>query len=51
MDNKEFEEAVKPLIKWLNDNCNPHTTVIVTCTDAEVMSGEYGFRTEEFLKD
>ena len=26
----EFETAARPLVKWLNENCNPHVTVIVT---------------------
>jgi len=48
---KEFEEASKPLIKWLNDNCNPHTTVIVDSIHSEVLSGVAVFRCEEFLRD
>ena len=25
----EFESAVKPLMKWLSENCHPHSSVIV----------------------
>ncbi|HDL6510464.1 TPA: hypothetical protein PXI76_002787 [Yersinia enterocolitica] len=46
-----FEEAAKPLIKWLAENVHPHHTVIVTSTGAELMMGEMTFPTEEFLKD
>ena len=46
-----FEEASKPLIKWLAENVHPHHTVIVTSTGAELMMGEMSFPTEEFLKD
>ncbi|CQG98754.1 hypothetical protein [Yersinia mollaretii] len=46
-----FEEASKPLIKWLAENVNPHHTAIVTSTGAELMMGEMSFPAEEFLKD
>lgn len=55
MDNlaykKEFERLAKPLIKFLNDNYNPHTKIIVDCTSAELVSGEMSTYTEEFIKD
>lgn len=47
----EFEAAVKPLIKWINDKCDPHTKVIVEPTCAEVVSGEQVFNTTEFVND
>lgn len=47
----EFENASKPLIKWLNENCNPHTAVIVTATTAEVLSSSAMIKCEEFLRD
>ncbi|WP_223497871.1 hypothetical protein [Serratia sp. JSRIV001] len=34
-----FEEAAKPLIKWLAENVHPHHTVIVTSTNAELLEG------------
>ena len=46
----EFEDLARPLIKWLNDNHNPHTTLIITTRDAEVLSGEMVFSTNEYLK-
>lgn len=53
MEEKQlsFEEAAKPLIKWLAENADPHHTVIVTSTGAGLLSGEWAFPTEEFLKD
>ena len=48
---KEFEELSKPLIKWLNDNMNPHCKIIIECDSAELISGEYCFPTDEFIKD
>lgn len=46
-----FQEAVKPAIKWLNENGNPHHKIIVEQDGAELVSGEIGFPTNEFLKD
>jgi len=47
----EFIAAAEPLIKYLAEKHNPHTTVIVTCTDAELVTGEMSHSTEAFLKD
>lgn len=47
----EFESLVKPLIKWLNDNRDPHSLITVDCTSAQVYGGECSVYTEEFLKD
>lgn len=47
----EFEQLAKPLIKWLNDNLHPHSTVIVTPTTAEVLEGVACVSTNEFLRD
>jgi hypothetical protein len=46
-----FEEAMRPAIKWLNENCNPHSAVIVTSVDAELMTGDRYFKTEDYLRD
>lgn len=46
-----FEEAAKPLIKWLCDNAHPHTSIIVTPTSAEVLEGTNTVHTEEYLRD
>ncbi|EAZ4787021.1 hypothetical protein CBK78_14150 [Salmonella enterica] len=46
-----FQEAAKPLIKWLNENANPHSQVVVTSTGAELLVGERVYNTEKFLKD
>ncbi|MGQ3662100.1 hypothetical protein [Citrobacter braakii] len=53
MDEKElsFQEASKPLIKWLAENVNPHSTVIVTSTGAELLGGVMSHNAEEFLTD
>lgn len=46
-----FEDVVKPVIKWLNENANPHASVTVDCTSAQLLTGEIGIHTEEFIKD
>ncbi|MCW9169206.1 hypothetical protein [Klebsiella pneumoniae] len=46
-----FKTASKPLIQWLNENANPHASVIVDCTGAELLTGEIAFNTKEFIKD
>jgi len=47
----EFEKLSKPLIKWLNDNTNPHNKIIIDCSSAEIVSGEFAFQTDEFILD
>jgi len=47
----ELLEASKPLIKWLNNNCHPHCSVIVDCSTAELVEGLAMVKTEEFIKD
>ncbi len=38
----KFEEAARPLMKWLSENCNPHNIAVVTSSNAELYSGEMG---------
>ena len=47
----EFEDACKPLVKWLNENCHPHMTVVVHSCGAELLEGIATASIEEFLKD
>jgi len=51
MEKQTFEQAVKPLMKWLSENKNPHTTAIVTSNVAELVEGVEVVNTEEFLID
>lgn len=46
-----FENVVKPVIKWLNENANPHTSMSIDATSAQLLTGEIGIHTEEFIKD
>ncbi len=50
-ENKSFDDAVKPLIKWLNDNANPHAIIVVDVGSAVMYSGERSVVTDEFIKD
>ena len=50
-DKVTFEEAVKPLMKWLCENKHPHTTAIVTGNVAELVEGVEVVKTDEFLVD
>jgi hypothetical protein len=46
---KEFENLSKPLIKFIVDNFDPHTIIIVECDGSQIKTGEYGFHTAEFI--
>ena len=48
---KEFEEVVRPLIKWLNDNCHPHITVVADYSSAKLSEAAFSFRTEDYWKN
>ena len=37
---ESFEKVVKPVIKWLSENRNPHCSIEITSTCAELKSGE-----------
>lgn len=53
IDTKQiyFEELAKLMIKYLAENHNPHTTVIITSTDAELLEGKMCVKTFEYIKD
>jgi hypothetical protein len=38
---KSFEEAARPLIKWLCENVHAHHSAIVTPTNAELLEGSF----------
>lgn len=48
---KDFEEVARPVIKWLNDNCHPHTTVLIEPTRAEVVEGVCAVNTNDYVRD
>lgn len=48
---KEFEELARNLMKFLAENCHPHTSVAVDSTTAELREGVTAITTEEYLVD
>ena len=50
-DQQKFEEACKPLIKYMAENCHPHKRVIVDSNSAMMLEGIMNFRTGEYLRD
>lgn len=47
----EFENISNVLIKWLNENSNPHAKIIINTTGAELVEGICAFRTDDYIKD
>jgi hypothetical protein len=48
---EEFIKLAKPLIKFLNENYNPHASIYISCDNAEILCGEMVFHTEEYVPD
>lgn len=48
---KDFEEAAKPLIKYLAENHHPHVKAIVEGGRAEILEGSASIVTDEFILD
>ena len=48
---EEFEKLSRPLIKWLNDNCHPHVTVILTPDRVELMEGFICIPVDDYIRD
>lgn len=40
IDKQEFEDKARVLVKWLCENTNPHSMVVITPTTAVLYSGE-----------
>ena len=50
-ERKKFEQAARPLMKWLSDNCHPHVFVIVDYARAELNESVAAFVTKDYVKD
>ena len=48
---EDFEKLAKPLVKWLNENGNPHSIIVIECDSARVYDGECSSPVSEFIKD
>jgi len=47
----EFQTHAEALIKWLNDNKNPHATIFIDINSATVYEGSLSFTSDKFIKD
>jgi hypothetical protein len=47
----EFNELVKPIMKWMAENLHPHTKIIVEANNAELVEGFMAVSTDEYLID
>lgn len=47
----EFETLARPLMKFLAEDCNPHTTVILDSAQAEIVAGVAAFSTDDYIKE
>lgn len=48
---KEFEEVTRPVIEFLNNNCHPHSHIIIETDHAELSEGIYAYPTNDYIKD
>lgn len=48
---EEFFALSNKLIKWLNDNANPHAKIIIDYESAELLSGELVNVNKSYIKD
>jgi len=54
-EEKTFQELAEPLMKWLSENYNPNTKIVLTGWSAEILeglegcsypAGEWGYETK-----
>lgn len=49
---KEFDELSRPLMKFINDKCNPHSVIVIEGTNARLLDGKYSTGTIlDYVKD
>jgi len=48
---QSFQQVAEPVIQWLNENTDPHTSILITVDRADLMSGEIGFPAKRYIKD
>lgn len=48
---KDMENIIRPLIKWMNLNLNPHTKIIVTNNSIELLEGVSGTIINDYIVD
>jgi len=47
----EFEEASRPLIKWLNENCHPHVIAIIEPNRAQLTESINSVPINDYIQD
>ena len=47
----QFEEVVKPLMKFFAENFNPHVKVIVENNTAEFVEGSFIVKCDDYIPD
>ena len=47
----EVMELAKPLVKWLNENGNPYSKIVVNTYNVECFDGVFTQEVTEFIKD
>lgn len=50
-ETSKFEEAARPLIKWLNENRHPHVIAIVDTGSAELHEAVCRIVDTDYIKD
>jgi hypothetical protein len=48
---KQFEEKVRPLIKWVAENFHPHVKIILESDRAEILEGSASIVTDDYIPD
>ena len=48
---QEFNQLVRPLVKWLNDTCHPHVEITITPSSASLKEGVCYTPINDFIKD
>ncbi len=49
--NKELENAARPLVEWLCKNCGPHVVAIVKHGAVELSEGVCRILIEDYISD
>lgn len=47
----EFDRVAREMLKFINNNCHPHTMIVVTPTCVEILEGAKVLNTEDYVTD
>lgn len=48
---KEFEYLARKMMKFISENCHPHTSVYIDSNTAELNEGIIGIQTDEYINN